>query len=156
MRKRATKPKPTIEELAIQVGISKRQLERDIQEGCPRTSVTAIKRWRASNRRQRSVTDIDDALLKVELLREQLRHEREKRRKLALDRKQKLKELVSREQIEKEVQAAVLMLRNRLMSLPTQIAMHAPGEIKGVTIKMTQNTIRVALKELKDQLEGMI
>ena len=148
----ATK-RPTVKQLAAEVGISARQLQENFAAGCPRDSVEVIRAWRkknvrpASNGNPRSYSEARLALLKNQTLREA-----ELAEKYAIENAVRRGELVERADIERDLAVAMSRLVNRLNSLGTRCANLCPAELKVPVKNSIEETVRLALKEIAEDL----
>jgi len=140
----------TVDELAEEVGISSRQLARNISDGCPKTTASEIIDWRSKNVKSRSSEEVETSDLKEEILRAQLETERQRGRKLDIENRKLEGELIEIETVQKDIASVCVRMRSRLMGLGAEIAAMVPGEIKGVTKTKVEHAVRLALKEIAE------
>ncbi len=142
-----TAKKKTTRELADAIGISSRQLATNFADGCPRTSVAAIKKWRAINVRSRTKSDGE---LQEALLRAQLETERQRGIKLKAENTRMINRLIKKRIVQQDLATVYSLMESRLESLSTEIAVLVPLELKDAARKKVENTVRLALKGVSD------
>lgn len=145
----------TIAALATGVGVSTTTIERYIRRGCPRTSIEAVQKWRSEN-----VSSIGEDAEPNELMQELKRAEiaatNETARAKRLKNDMLEKKLVPRDVIQRDISIALTRTVNRLQSIPTEVSVLCPDELKVPVKSKAEQLIRVILKELKDSLEDML
>lgn len=142
----------TIADLAAGVGVSETSIKSYIARGCPRDSVDAVKKWRMENIRTFAEVTADDDLPKERLRAEAAeRWENVRTRQLKNDVLEG--RLIEKAKVETQLAINLTRLRNRLTSLPTEIAMLCPDDLKVPMKAKVEQVIAVAFKEIVDAIK---
>ncbi len=155
-RKTGTAKKPrnlTIKAIAEGIGVSTVTIDKYVARGCPRNSIEAVQKWRSENIKA-VAEDADVSEIGIELKRAEMaeRWENARTRQLKNDERENL--LIKKAEARMDVAIAMSRLTNRLMSLGVKCANICPSEIKAVVKESVEETVRIALKEINDDLKG--
>ena len=155
-RKGVTQPgNMTIPALAQGAGVSTTTIEKYIKRGCPRTSVEAVLKWRLENIRA-VAEDCDPGEIGIELRRAEMVERWENARTRQLKNDVLTGKLIRKDEVELALRTALSRLMNRLQSLGLKCANVCPSELKATVKESVEDTVRVALKELTDDLENAL
>lgn len=145
----------TIPELAKGIGVSEVTINKYIRRGCPRTSVEAVMKWRSENI-SAIAEDADPSELMQELKRAEIAATNETARAKRLKNDILERKLIPRDEVSRDLSIALARTVNRLQSIPTEVAVLCPDDLKVPVKAKVEQAIRVALKELKDSMEDMV
>lgn len=147
------KGKLSVMALAAGVGISDTTLKKYFSRGCPRTSIKAVKKWRAKNIRS-TCENADGSEIGIALKRAELaeRLENAKGRKLKNDNCEA--RLISSLEVDGDLSAGLECLETRLNQLggECETAVEGPAELKTQIRECVDETVRLALREFRDDL----
>jgi len=155
--RRAAKAKPRaakrlpIQVLADGVGVSSRTIDKYIRRGCPATSVEAVQKWRDENIRA-VADDADISEIGIELKRAEVAERRENARTRQLKNDMLEGKLIRKDEVELHMRTALGRFSNRLQSLGLRCANLCPAELKAPIKEAVEETVRIALKEICDDL----
>jgi len=142
---------PTLDELAIGIGLSSRTISKYIARGCPRTSIKSVQIWRSQN-----ITAVGEDAGLDELSIENKRAEIAERLENARTRKLKNDllsgQLIRKNEVERDLTIATARLVNRLTSLGASCAVICPSELKAAVKNAVEDVVRTALRELVAEL----
>jgi phage terminase Nu1 subunit (DNA packaging protein) len=145
----------TIQQIADGIGVSTTTVDKYVKRGCPRTSIEAIQKWRAEN--IKSIADDTDAdEIGLALRRAELKEREENARTRQLKNDLMESRLIRREDVERDLSVGFARLVNRLNSLGLKCANICPTELKAPIKQSIEETIRIALKELSDDLRILV
>ena len=151
-RKRASKPRNlTIKQLVEGVGVSDTTLKKYFARGCPRTSIEAVQKWRSENIKA-VAEDADVSELGIESRRADIADKWESARTRQQKNDERAGKYILKADVELSLRVALTRLVNRLNSLGLKCANICPSELKAPIKKSIEDTIRIALKELSDDL----
>lgn len=130
--------------------MSKRVLEDNIAAGCPRRPLAAIRQWRAANiqerkrpRPARTTNGSETPLVRLTL--EKLREEVKAKRLKNLETRGRL---VSRSAMERDLAEFALRIKTRLGSIPDELEMLLPAEVR-IEVKLSvAERIQLILREM--------
>lgn len=142
----------TIADLAKGLDVSETTIKTYLARGCPRTSVRNAKKWRKENIRS-PLDDIDDDALGLALKRAELRERDANARTRDFKLEMLKKRMIDRDEVERDLRTGISRLVNRLNSLPVQCANICPAELKAPIKEKIEDTVRLALRELCDDLQ---
>lgn len=166
-KRKGSREKPTgITATARAVGISRRQLLRNYESGCPRDATAEeIIRWRAENVRKQPTTrrpdtaDTDEpqtiAEARLQLIKRQTLKEAELAEKHKIANQVRAGELLERETVERELSLLLGRLRHRIQALGLQCANVVPAELKATVKTLVDEQARICLKELADSANAV-
>jgi hypothetical protein len=151
-KKRAVKPSNlTIKRLVEGVGVSDTTLKKYFARGCPRTSVEAVQKWRSENIKA-VAEDADVSEIGIELKRAEMAERWENARTRQMKNDLMNGRLIRKDEYELSLRTGISRLMNRLQSLGTKCANICPAELKVPVKEAVEDTVRIALKELCDDL----
>lgn len=145
----------TISALANGTGLSISTIERYLRRGCPKTSVEAVMKWRSENI-SAIAEDAEPSELMQELKRAEIAETNESARAKRLKNDILERKLIPRDEVSRDLSIALARTVNRLQSIPTEVAVLCPDDLKVPVKAKVEQAIRVALKELKDSMEDMV
>ena len=141
----------TIRAIADGVGVSTVTIDKYVKRGCPRTSIEAVQKWRSENIKA-VAEDADVSEIGIELKRAEMAERWENARTRQLKNDVACGRLIRKEEVERDLAIAVSRLVNRLNSLGLKCANICPAELKAPIKEAIEDTVRVALKEICDDL----
>jgi len=144
---------PTINQLVEGVGVSDTTLKKYFARGCPRNSVEAVQKWRSENIKA-VAEDADISEIGIELKRAEMAERWENARTRQLKNDLAQGRLIRKDEVERDIAIGFSRLVNRLNSLGLKVANICPAEIKAPIKEAVEDTIRIALKELSDDIKG--
>jgi len=139
--------KLTAGELATDVGCSDKTIRRYWRRGCPRDSVAAVVKWRSENIKA-VAEDAEPSEVMAEIKRAELEKTLEAAKGQRLKNEALEGGLIDRMTIQRDLSLAFARIRDRLLSLGTQCANLAPGDLKAPVKNLIDEQVRVAMKEL--------
>ncbi len=145
---------PTINELVAGVGVSDTTLKKYFARGCPRDSVEAVQKWRSENIKA-VAEDADVSEIGIELKRAEMAERWENARTRQLKNDLATGRLIRKEDVERDLSISISRLVNRLNSLGLKCANICPSELKAPVKEAIEDTVRIALKELSDDIKGI-
>lgn len=143
----------TLQALADGVGVSKTTIEKYCRRGCPRTSVKAALKWRQDNIKS-CAEDADPSEIGIELKRAEMAQRWEDARAKAMKNDILSGRLIEKRKVETSLAINLTRLRNRITSLPTEIAMLCPDDLKVPMKAKVEQVIAVAFKEIVDAISS--
>ena len=154
-RRRPAKKRPTrsrlltIQQMADGIGVSGTTIDKYVKRGCPRTSIAAVQKWRTENIKA-VAEDADLSEIGIEIKRAEMaeRWENARTRQQKNDERDKL--LILRTKVLQMNGLVMSRLMNRLNSIPMACANIVPSEMKPTIKAMVEESIRVALKEFRN------
>jgi len=148
----AKKPRNlTIKAIAEGIGVSTVTIDKYVARGCPRSSIEAVQKWRAQNIKV-VAEETDDADLGIEFRRAELIDKLESARTRQMKNDLMEGRLIRKDEYELSLRTGISRLMNRLQSLGTKCANICPAELKVPVKEAVEDTVRIALKELCDDL----
>ncbi len=135
---------PTRKELAEALGVSVRTVGYWRQQGCPRNSLAAARKWVAENIAQPNPGQTTDEPL-LALKRKKLHEEIEEKKFKNELRKSRH---VLREDAEHAIAELCVHIKNRLESIPDEIEMDIPRAVRAAVTRAVANKIRLVLIEM--------
>lgn len=156
-QKRPAKKKPTqsrlltIQQMADGIGVSGTTIDKYVKRGCPRTSIAAVQKWRTENIKA-VAEDADLSEIGIEIRRAEMAERWENARTRQQKNDERAGKMIAKADVELHLRTALSRLVNRLNSLGLKCANICPAELKAPIKQAIEDTIRVALKELSDDL----
>jgi len=141
----------TIKAMADGIGVCTATIDKYVARGCPRNSIEAVQKWRAENIKA-VAEDADVSEIGIELKRAEMAERWENARTRQMKNDLMAGRLESKEKIEFGIRAGMRRLINRLESLGTKCANLCPSELKVPVKEAVEDTVRIALKELSEDL----
>lgn len=158
-KKRKPRKKPpakrnlTIQQMADGIGVCTATIDKYVKRGCPRTSVDAVQKWRSENIKA-VAEDADVSEIGIELKRAEMAERWENARTRQLKNDLAESRLIRKDEVERDIAIGFSRLVNRLNSLGIRIANICPTELKAPIKEAVEDTVRLALKELGDDIKG--
>ena len=132
-------------ELAAAVGVSRSTLDDWRKEGCPMTTPEAVKAWRKDHKLpRRGVKPVGDGSMQDQLLAAQVAKVQEETRNKKMKNDMLAGKLYDADDVERDVGELTSMIRARLESVPDELSMEFPEEVR---LSLTQR-----LKDKIDQI----
>lgn len=146
--------KPTIAQFAEAFGVSKTTVNVYVKRGMPKTSIDAAIEWRANNIKATPgpEPDVDVAEIKEKLLQAELRDKTESARTRKIKNDILEEKLIEKIEVERDTAVAISRLTNKLNALGTRCANLCPADLKAVIKEAVEDTVRLVLRELADDL----
>jgi transcriptional regulator with XRE-family HTH domain len=141
----------TIKAIAEGIGVSTVTIDKYVKRGCPRTSVEAVQKWRSENIKA-VAEDADVSEIGIELKRAEMAERWENARTRQMKNDLMNGRLIRKDEYELSLRTGISRLMNRLQSLGTKCANICPAELKVPVKEAVEDTVRIALKELCDDL----
>lgn len=141
--------------MAEGIGVSTVTIDKYVKRGCPRTSVEAVQKWRAENIKA-VAEDAEVSDLGVEAKRAEIAERWENARTRQIKNDLASGRLLSRAEVELDLRTAMSRIVNRLASLGMACANLCPAELKVPIKERVEETVRIALKELSDDMKGRL
>jgi phage terminase Nu1 subunit (DNA packaging protein) len=141
----------TIKAMADGIGVCTATIDKYVARGCPRTSIEAVQKWRSENIKA-VAEDADVSEIGIELKRAEMAERWENARTRQLKNDLASGRLIRKEDVQLDLSIAVSRLVNRLNSLGLKCANICPAELKAPIKEAIEDTVRVALKEICDDL----
>ena len=144
----------TIGSLAEAMDVSSRTVNNYLKRGMPRDSIQSAKDWRAQNISDTPGPDPDpeQADVKASLLRAELRDKTESARTRKIKNDILEGQLIERLEVERDIAIAISRITNKLNALGTRCANLCPSELKPAIKEAVEDTVRLSLRELADDL----
>jgi hypothetical protein len=139
----------TIPQLVAGVGVSDTTLKKYFARGCPRTSVEAVLRWRSENIKA-VAEDADVSELGIEYKRADIADKLESARAKRIKNDRADGSLVLRAEVSRELSIILSRFHNRVVSIPSDVAIVCPDPLKVPIKNAVESVITVALKEIVD------
>jgi hypothetical protein len=156
-KKPPSKPKRTrnltIKAMAEGIGVCTATIDKYVARGCPRTSIEAVQKWRSENIKA-VAEDADVSEIGIELKRAEMAERWENARTRQLKNDLAQGRLIRKDEVERDIAIGLSRLVNRLNSLGLKVANICPAELKAPIKEAVEDTIRIALKELSDDIKG--
>lgn len=156
-KKPPSKPKRTrnltIKAMAEGIGVCTATIDKYVARGCPRTSIEAVQKWRSENIKA-VAEDADVSEIGIELKRAEMAERWENARTRQLKNDLSQGRLIRKDEVERDISIGLSRLVNRLNSLGLKVANICPAELKAPIKEAVEDTIRIALKELSDDIKG--
>lgn len=143
----------TIQQMADGIGVSTVTIDKYVKRGCPRTSIEAVQKWRSENIKA-VAEDADMSEIGIELKRAEMAERWENARTRQLKNDLAQGRLIRKDEVERDIAIGLSRLVNRLNSLGLKVANICPAELKAPIKEAVEDTIRIALKELSDDIKG--
>lgn len=143
----------TIQQMADGIGVSTVTIDKYVKRGCPRTSVEAVQKWRSENIKA-VAEDADVSEIGIELKRAEMAERWENARTRQLKNDLAQGRLIRKDDVERDLAIGLARLVNRLNSLGLKVANICPSELKAPIKEAVEDTVRIALKELSDDIKG--
>lgn len=143
----------TIQQMADGIGVSTVTIDKYVKRGCPRTSVEAVQKWRSENIKA-VAEDADVSEIGIELKRAEMAERWENARTRQLKNDLAQGRLIRKDDVERDLAIGLARLVNRLNSLGLKVANICPSELKAPIKEAVEDTVRIALKELSDDIRG--
>ena len=143
----------TIQQMADGIGVSTVTIDKYVKRGCPRTSVEAVQKWRSENIKA-VAEDADVSEIGIELKRAEMAERWENARTRQLKNDLAEGRLIPKGEVERDLAIGLARLVNRLNSLGLKVANICPSELKAPIKEAVEDTVRIALKELSDDIRG--
>lgn len=148
----AKKPRNlTIKAIAEGLGVSTVTVDKYVKRGCPRNSIEAARKWRSENIKA-VAEDADLSEIGIELRRAEIAERWENARTRQMKNDLMENRLIRKDEYELSLRTGISRLMNRLQSLGTKCANICPSELKVPIKEAVEDTVRIALKELCDDL----
>lgn len=144
----------TIQQMADGIGVSTVTIDKYVKRGCPRTSIEAVQKWRSENIKA-VAEDADISEIGIELKRAEMAERWENARTRQLKNDLATGRLIRKEDVERDLSISISRLVNRLNSLGLKCANICPSELKAPVKEAIEDTVRIALKELSDDIKGI-
>ena len=144
----------TIKAIADGIGVSTVTIDKYVKRGCPRTSVEAVQKWRSENIKA-VAEDADVSEIGIELKRAEMAERWENARTRQMKNDLMNGRLIRKDEYELSLRTGISRLMNRLQSLGTKCANICPAELKVPVKEAVEDTVRIALKELCDDLRAV-
>lgn len=144
----------TIQQMADGIGVSTVTIDKYVKRGCPRTSIDAVQKWRSENIKA-VAEDADISEIGIELKRAEMAERWENARTRQLKNDMATGRLIRKEDVERDLSISISRLVNRLNSLGLKCANICPSELKAPVKEAIEDTVRIALKELSDDIKGI-
>ena len=145
----------TIKAIADGIGVSTVTIDKYVKRGCPRTSIEAVHKWRSENIRA-AAEDADVSEIGIELKRAEMAERWENARTRQWKNDVAMSRLIRKEDVERDLSITISRLVNRLNSLGLKCANLCPSELKAPVKEAIEDTVRIALKELSDDIKGVV
>jgi hypothetical protein len=145
----------TIQAMADGIGVCTATIDKYVKRGCPRTSIEAVRKWRAENIKA-VAEDTDDSALGIEFKRAELIDKLECARTRQMKNDLMEGRLIRKDEYELNLRTAASRLMNRLQSLGIKCANICPSELKVPIKDAVEDTVRIAMKEFCDDLRTMV
>lgn len=139
--------------MAEGIGVCTATIDKYVARGCPRTSIEAVQKWRSENIKA-VAEDADVSEIGIELKRAEMAERWENARTRQLKNDLAQGRLIRKDEVERDIAIGLSRLVNRLNSLGLKVANICPAEIKAPIKEAVEDTIRIALKELSDDIKG--
>jgi hypothetical protein len=156
-KKPLSKPKRsrnlTIKAMAEGIGVCTATIDKYVARGCPRGSIEAVQKWRSENIKA-VAEDADVSEIGIELKRAEMAERWENARTRQLKNDLAQGRLIRKDEVERDISIGLSRLVNRLNSLGLKVANICPSEMKAPIKEAVEDTIRIALKELSDDIKG--
>ena len=110
--------------------------------------------WRLNNIRA-TAEDVDLSEIGIELRKAEMAERWENARTRQLKNDVLTGRLIRKDEVELHLRTALSRMMNRLQSLGLKVANICPAEMKAPVKEAVEETVRVALKELTDDLERL-
>ncbi len=143
----------TIRQMADGIGVCTATIDKYVSRGCPRTSVEAVQKWRSENIKA-VAEDADISEIGIEIKRAEMAERWENARTRQQKNDERAGKMIKKADVELHLRTALSRLVNRLNSLGLKCANICPAELKAPIKQAIEDTIRVALKELSDDLRA--
>lgn len=143
----------TIKAMAEGIGVCTATIDKYVARGCPRTSIEAVQKWRSENIKA-VAEDADVSEIGIELKRAEMAERWENARTRQLKNDLASGRLVRKDDVERDLSIALSRLVNRLNSLGLKVANICPAELKAPIKEAVEDTVRITLKELSDDIRG--
>lgn len=157
-KKPPSKPKRTrnltIKAMAEGIGVCTATIDKYVARGCPRTSIEAVQKWRSENIKA-VAEDADVSEIGIELKRAEMAERWENARTRQWKNDLAMSRLIRKEDVERDLSISISRLVNRLNSLGLKCANICPSELKAPVKEAIEDTVRIALKELSDDIKGI-
>ena len=142
----------TIRAIAEGIGVSTTIIERNVRAGCPRTSIEAVKKWRAQNVKTASASAMDHSELTIELKRAELceRLENARGRKIRNDATDE--KLIQADEVARDTNQGLAIIEAGLSDLGARCASRCPPELQTAVEELIDSKARLCLRELRDGL----
>ena len=145
----------TIKAIADGIGVSTVTIDKYVKRGCPRTSIEAVHKWRSENIRA-AAEDADVSEIGIELKRAEMAERWENARTRQWKNDVAMSRLIRKEDVERDLSITISRLVNRLNSFGLKCANLCPSELKAPVKEAIEDTVRIALKELSDDIKGVV
>jgi hypothetical protein len=139
--------------MAEGIGVCTATIDKYVARGCPRTSIEAVQKWRSENIKA-VAEDADVSEIGIELKRAEMAERWENARTRQLKNDLAQGRLIRKDEVERDIAIGLSRLVNRLNSLGLKVANICPAELKAPIKEAVEDTIRIALKELSDDIKG--
>lgn len=139
--------------MAEGIGVCTATIDKYVARGCPRASIEAVQKWRSENIKA-VAEDADVSEIGIELKRAEMAERWENARTRQLKNDLAQGRLIRKDEVERDISIGLSRLVNRLNSLGLKVANICPSEMKAPIKEAVEDTIRIALKELSDDIKG--
>ena len=140
--------------MAEGIGVCTATIDKYVARGCPRTSIEAVQKWRSENIKA-CAEDADVSEIGIELKRAEMAERWENARTRQWKNDLAMSRLIRKEDVERDLSISISRLVNRLNSLGLKCANICPSELKAPVKEAIEDTVRIALKELSDDIKGI-
>lgn len=149
-----TTKRPTIAALAEAMEVSDRTVNNYLKRGMPRDTIAAAIAWREQSisKTPGPDPDPDQADVKASLLQAELRDKTESARTRKIKNDILEGQLIERLEVERDIAIAISRVTNKLNALGTRCANLCPAELKPAIKEAVEDQVRLALRELSDDL----
>lgn len=137
--------------MADGVGVSTTTIDKYVKRGCPRTSIKDVQKWRSENIKA-CAEDADISELGIEARRAEIADKWESARARQMKNDERAGKFILKSEVELDLRVACSRLVNRLNSLGLKCANICPSELKAPIKQAVEDTVRLALRELIDDL----
>lgn len=145
----------TIKEMAAGIGVCTATIDKYVARGCPRTSIEAVHKWRSENIKA-VAEDADVSEIGIELKKAEIAERWENARTRQMKNDIMTGRLIKKDEVELHLRTALSRLVNRLNGLGLKCANICPSELKAPIKEGVEETVRICLKEICDDLGAVV
>ena len=150
------KPKNlTIKAMADGIGVCTATIDKYVARGCPRTSIEAVQKWRSENIKA-VAEDADPSEIGIELKKAEIAERWENARTRQMKNDLMTGRLIKKDEVELHLRTALSRMVNRLNSLGLKCANICPSELKAPIKEAIEETVRICLKEVCDDMGAIV